>query len=146
MKIKSFGCPTSIRNYKTNNAWNIRHLVEESFVPANQQTSVLYCRLSNLQWYIYFLSGLSCLRQKSSVLYMPKWPINLFKTGSSRQTTGPKCYCTILYTLLGFQYHYCSLLHIPNAQGISDATANAVFYTVFHQGTTLITDISYHFV
>ena len=24
-KIKSFECPKSIRNYKKNNAWNIRH-------------------------------------------------------------------------------------------------------------------------
>ena len=39
MKIKSFECPKSIRNYKKNKAWNIRRLVDESFVPANQQTS-----------------------------------------------------------------------------------------------------------
>ena len=32
---------------KKNNAWNIRCLVDESFVPATQQTSVLYCRLLN---------------------------------------------------------------------------------------------------
>ena len=36
------------------NAWNIRHLVDESFVPANQQTSVLYCRLTDF----YIQSGL----------------------------------------------------------------------------------------
>ena len=36
MKIKSFECPKSIRNYKKNNAWNIRRLVDKSFVPANQ--------------------------------------------------------------------------------------------------------------
>ena len=36
MKIKSFECPKSIRNNKKNNAWNIGHLVDESFVPANQ--------------------------------------------------------------------------------------------------------------
>ena len=36
-KIKSFECPKSIRNYKKNNAWNIRHLVNDSFVPANQR-------------------------------------------------------------------------------------------------------------
>ena len=29
--------------------WNIRRLVDESFVPANQQTSVLYCRLSDFK-------------------------------------------------------------------------------------------------
>ena len=49
MKIKSFECHKSIRNYKKNNAWNIRCLVDESFVPVNQQTCVLYCRLSDLK-------------------------------------------------------------------------------------------------
>ena len=47
-KIKSFECPKSIGNYKKNNAWDIRCLVDESFVPANQRTSVLCCRLSDL--------------------------------------------------------------------------------------------------
>ena len=32
---------------KKNNAWNIRRLVDETFVPSVQQTSVLYCRLSD---------------------------------------------------------------------------------------------------
>ena len=41
-KIKSFECPKFIRNYEKNNAWNIRRLVNESFVPATQQASVLY--------------------------------------------------------------------------------------------------------
>ena len=49
IKTKSFECPKSIRNYKKNNASNIRRLVDESFVPANQQTSVLYCRLSDFR-------------------------------------------------------------------------------------------------
>ena len=32
---------------KNNDAWNLRHLVDESFVPSNQRTSVLYCKLSD---------------------------------------------------------------------------------------------------
>ena len=44
MKIKSFECPKSIRNCKKDNAWNIRCLVDESFVQSNQRTSLLYCR------------------------------------------------------------------------------------------------------
>ena len=56
IKIKSFECPKSIRNYIKNNARNIRHLVDESFVPANQRTSVLYYRLSDfmspLKWFV----------------------------------------------------------------------------------------------
>ena len=47
IKIKRFECFKSIRNYKRNNAWNIRGLVDQSFVPGNQWTSVLYCRLSD---------------------------------------------------------------------------------------------------
>ena len=48
MKIKNFEYPKSIRKYKKKiNAWNIRHFVDESFVPANQQTIILYCRLLN---------------------------------------------------------------------------------------------------
>ena len=54
MKIKSFECPMSIRNYEKNNAWNIRRLVDESFVPANQRTSELYCRLSENRWCLDF--------------------------------------------------------------------------------------------
>ena len=30
--------------WKKNNTWNLRCLVDESFVPANQQTIVLYCK------------------------------------------------------------------------------------------------------
>ena len=47
-KIKSFECPKSMRNYKENNAWIIRCLVNESFVSRNQPTSVWCCRLSDL--------------------------------------------------------------------------------------------------
>jgi hypothetical protein len=42
IKRKSFECPKSRRNYEKNNAWNIRLLVDESFVPATQRASVLY--------------------------------------------------------------------------------------------------------
>ena len=44
IRINSF---ETLRNYEKYNACNIRCLVDESFVPANQQTSVLYCRLSD---------------------------------------------------------------------------------------------------
>ena len=37
------------KNYeKKINTWNIRHLVDESFVQATQRTNVFYCRLSDL--------------------------------------------------------------------------------------------------
>ena len=41
IKINSFECPNSIKNYEKNNAWSIRRLINESFVPAN------YRRLSD---------------------------------------------------------------------------------------------------
>ena len=48
IEIKSFECPKSIRNYKKN-TWNVRHLVNESFVASVQQTSVLYCKLLDIR-------------------------------------------------------------------------------------------------
>ena len=53
MKIKSFECPKSIRNHEKNNSWNIRRMVNESFVPATQQTSkpayyIVDCWISGL--------------------------------------------------------------------------------------------------
>ena len=36
--------------WKKNHTWNIRRLVDESFVPANQRPSVLYWRLSDFSW------------------------------------------------------------------------------------------------
>ena len=46
VKVKSFECLKSIRNYEKNNAWSIRGLVDESFVPASPWASESYCRLS----------------------------------------------------------------------------------------------------
>ena len=40
-------CKSSI--YEKNNTWNIRRLVDNSFVPSAQQTSVLYCRLTDFK-------------------------------------------------------------------------------------------------
>ena len=40
---------------KKNNTWNIRRLVNKLFVPANQQTRVLYCRLSDFKLFISFV-------------------------------------------------------------------------------------------
>ena len=40
IKMKSFECPMSIRNYENiNNPWNIRPMVNESFVPSTQGAS-----------------------------------------------------------------------------------------------------------
>ena len=44
MKIKSFECPKSIKNYGKKNTWNVSRLVDESFVPSAHRTSVLYCK------------------------------------------------------------------------------------------------------
>ena len=51
IKIRSFECPKSIKNYEKTNAWIIRRLDNESFVSASQQTSILYCSLTDfLSW------------------------------------------------------------------------------------------------
>ena len=63
MKIKSFECTNSIRNYEKRKTWNVRRLVDESFVPPAPQTSVLYCRLLDLQSSSiksFFVPTLSC--------------------------------------------------------------------------------------
>ena len=39
IKIKSFECPKSIKNYEKSNAWNIKRLVDESFVPSTHRPS-----------------------------------------------------------------------------------------------------------
>ena len=38
-----------MRNHEKNNAWNIRHLVDDSFDPSSQQASVLYSRLMDFK-------------------------------------------------------------------------------------------------
>ena len=43
----SFECPKSIKSIKKNNTWNIRLLVDDSFVPSSKQPSVIYCRLTD---------------------------------------------------------------------------------------------------
>ena len=42
------------RNHEKKNTWNIRRLVNDSFVPSSKRPSVLYCKLTDL-W-----SGLDC--------------------------------------------------------------------------------------
>merc|ERR1712051_984568 len=49
LKIKSFECPKSIKSIRKNNAWNIRLLVDDSFVPFSKQPSVIYCRLTDFK-------------------------------------------------------------------------------------------------
>ena len=46
VKIKSFECPNSLRNYE--NDWNIKRLVAGLFVKTNQRSSMLYYELTDL--------------------------------------------------------------------------------------------------
>ena len=39
---------------KKNNTWNIRHLFDELFVPSAQGTSVLYCKLTDFSYLVWF--------------------------------------------------------------------------------------------
>ena len=54
-KMNSFECPKSIKSIK-NNTWNIRLLVDDSFVPSSKQPSIIYCRLTDFCW-LDFLIG-----------------------------------------------------------------------------------------
>ena len=83
MKIKSFECPKSIRNYEKN-TWNVRRLVAESFVPSAQWTSKLYCRLSNfcklrksvLEASAGYLSEFQCKSQNEDWNVQKVWKIS----------------------------------------------------------------------
>ena len=59
-KIKSFECPESIKKYEKNNAWNIRPLVDESFVPLTKRPSLLYWRLSYFWQEMHVWCNSSC--------------------------------------------------------------------------------------
>ena len=50
---------------KKNNTWNVRRLVGESFVSKNQQTSILYCRLSDF-WSLYKSVCTLALKKKTT--------------------------------------------------------------------------------
>ena len=65
IKIKSFECPKSIESLKNNNTWNIRLLVDDSFVPSSKQPRVIYCRLTDFNPHDF--NGGSC-RHLSRVL------------------------------------------------------------------------------
>ena len=73
IKIKSFECPKSIRNYEKNNAWSIRHLVDDLLVPSSKQPSVIYCRLTNL-WFLlhtYWFSDFFIIKPFVSFILLP---------------------------------------------------------------------------
>ena len=74
IKIKSFGCPKAIRNYEKNNIWNIRRLVDESFIPATQRII-----LKIVGFYLYCWKGMtnpSYLRwDQAQPLGWRYWPI-----------------------------------------------------------------------
>ena len=48
-KIKSLECPRSIRNYEKSNAWNIRHLVNESVSPIHPVTQRIILKIVGFQ-------------------------------------------------------------------------------------------------
>ena len=64
IKIKSFECLKSIRNYEKNNDWNIRRLVDKSFVQATQHCRILgsmsnFC-LKIIKFIIKIKKGFMC--------------------------------------------------------------------------------------
>ena len=40
------------RNHEKKSTWNIRYLVDNSFVPSSKQTSILYCKLTDFNYYL----------------------------------------------------------------------------------------------
>ena len=95
------------------NTWNIRCLGEESFVPAKQQTSVLYCRLSdfkcflfseyNSDWFIW-LHQIMCfkyfkrwIRTRNS--WFTKFRSNWKRNKKSQDILGCKFFWVIIFCL-----------------------------------------------
>ena len=66
---------------KKNNNWNIRRLIDESFVTASQWNSILYCRLTNFRTHIW-VKWLSKVYRKIrplpsvNLLFMLAWKID----------------------------------------------------------------------
>ena len=65
------------KSWKKNNAWNIRRLVDDSFVPSSKQPSILYCKLTDFKsWYCYWLWTLWDIDVKlSDETQMPNLPV-----------------------------------------------------------------------
>ena len=84
IKIKSFECPKSISHYEKNNAWNIRRLVDELFVPSTQPASVLYWRLSDFKinkWINQSMQSYDFLDQKSIWFFKNTFLLKLLALG-----------------------------------------------------------------
>ena len=60
---KDFGREFSKKPWMKNNTWNIRPLVDDSFVPSSKRPSVLYCKLTDFWPIVPF----------HSVLFLHKW-------------------------------------------------------------------------
>ena len=87
IEIKSFECPKSIRNWKKNNAWNIRHLVDDSFVPSSKPPSIMYCRLTDFCW--LSISGCFSTSCHYPAMVLNKLGVNQFTTlNYSKEMTG----------------------------------------------------------
>ena len=62
--------PYVYKKYEKNNTWNIRLLVDDSFVPSSKQPSVIYCRLTDfMSVFIGILVHCLALLKLESVLY-----------------------------------------------------------------------------
>ena len=108
MKIKSFECPKSIRNYEKKNTWNVRRLVDESFVTSAQRTSVVYCRLSDFRLRID-----SCLKGSLS-----EASSSLLSSSSSVSFVFPDMIFYRISILKGKKYQF-QLCNLPIQIGIS---------------------------
>ena len=52
MNWKDFCKEFCKKSWKKNNIWNIRRLVDDSFVPSSKRPSIWYCKLTNFNWEI----------------------------------------------------------------------------------------------
>ena len=95
---------------KKNNTWNIRRLVDDSFVPSSKQPSVLYCKLTDFKlrkW--HFKRDFNLQMDNLFVIHIHKKCFSLCKS---------LVICRKLYLM--FYFHFSTCNPFQNSRNIKD--------------------------
>ena len=104
---------------KKTNAWNIRHLLDESIVPVSHRTSVLYCRLTDFTFLAPVdFSGTDVIvilkfLIKMELIWLQNFFPHIMVHSESEQGRGQRSRRSFLFTRLGATLHY-----VQNLQNI----------------------------
>ena len=148
IKVKSFECPKFIRNYKKNNAWNIRHLVH--------RPSVLYCRLTDLRTtysivnhsivvlisvFTSWLDFLCCQNIMDNCYFLKKFFGTILTEDLEEQCfcKNEDMYCLLIYLCFFFQISVCGWLLTMISWGLVMVTLPFSLFVCFKVGHFYIT-------